>query len=50
MHLGDHDRANFDAVIKRDGTSTWRWSMDGAPGAVTLFISKLTRKRGNATR
>jgi len=27
------------AVIKRDWTTTWRRSMDGVPGAETLFIS-----------
>jgi len=41
--LGGHDRANLEmhleAVIERDWTSTWRRSMDGAPGAETLFIS-----------
>ena len=30
---------HLEAVIKRDWTSTWRPSMDGMPGAETLFIS-----------
>jgi len=39
MPLGGHDRANLEAVIERDWTSTWRRSMDSAPGDETLFIS-----------
>ena len=30
---------DFEAVIVRDWMSTWRSSMDSAPGAETLFIS-----------
>jgi len=37
--LGGRDRASLEAVIERVWTSTERQSMDGAPGAVTLFIS-----------
>jgi len=52
--IGGHNRASldiqFEAVIEWDWTSTWRWSMDGTPGAETLFISSLTRNRGNVTR
>ena len=48
--LGGNDHANFEAVIKRDWTSTWRRSMDGVLGAQTLFISELTPKRWNLTR
>jgi len=43
-------RNTFEAVIERDWSSTWRWSMDGVLSAGTLFISQLTRKRGNVTR
>jgi len=41
--LGGRDLASLEmhleAVIKRDWTSTWRQSMDGALGDETLFIS-----------
>jgi hypothetical protein len=37
--LGGHDRANLEDVIERVCTSTCKQSMDGAPGAETLFIS-----------
>jgi hypothetical protein len=37
--LGGHDRASLEAVIERVWTSTGRQSMDGAPGAETVFIS-----------
>ena len=41
--LGGCNRASveihLEAVIERDWTSTWKQSMDGAPGADTLFIS-----------
>jgi len=40
---------HLEAVMKWDWTSTWRGSMDGTPGAETLFISWLTRNRGNVT-
>ena len=40
---------HLEAMIERDWTSTWRRSMDGAPGDETLFISELTRNRGNVT-
>jgi len=39
MPLGGHDCANLEAVIERDWTSTWRRSMDSAPGDETLIIS-----------
>jgi len=49
--LGGCDRASLEmqleAVIEQDWMSTWRRSMDGAPGDETLFITKLTRYRGN---
>jgi len=51
--LGGDDRASLEmhlqAVIERDWTSTWRRSMDGAPGDETLFISWFTHNNGNAT-
>jgi len=51
--FGGRDRASLEmpleAVIERDWTSTSRRSMDGAPGDETLFISWLTRNRGNVT-
>ena len=34
---------HLEAVIERDTTSTLRRSMDGEPGAETLFIRQLTR-------
>jgi len=41
--FGGSDRAslgiNLEAVIKRDWTSTWWWSMDGTLGAETQFSS-----------
>jgi len=37
--LWSHDRANLEAIIVRVRTSTKQRSMDGAPGAETLFIS-----------
>jgi len=41
--LGDVDRVNsemhLEAVIEQDWTSTWRRSMDSAPGDETQFIS-----------
>ena len=37
----------MEAMIERGSTSTWRRSMDGAPGDETPFISELTRNRGN---
>jgi len=43
-------RYTSEAVIERDWKSTWKRWMDGAPGAETLCISSLTRKRGNVTR
>ena len=43
-------RYTLEAVIERDWTSTWRGSIDGAPGAETLFISQSIRKCGNMTR
>jgi len=47
MPLGAHDRANMEAVIERDWSSTWRRSMDSAPGDETLFSSLLTRNHWN---
>jgi len=41
--LGGHDRASLEmhleAMIDWDWTCTWRWLMDGVPGAETLFIN-----------
>jgi hypothetical protein len=40
----------LDAMIEQNWTSTWRWSIDGVPGADTLFICYLTWSCGNMTR
>jgi len=40
---------DLEAVIEQDWTCSWNWSMDGTPGAETLFISELTGNRGNVT-
>jgi len=40
---------NLEAVIERVWTSTSRQSLDGSPGAETLFISQLTCNHGNVT-
>jgi len=52
--FGGRNRASLEmhleAVIERVWTSTLRQSMDGAPGAETLFISQLTRNRRTVTR
>ena len=42
IHLG--------AVMVRDWISTWRWSIDGVPGAKTQFISYITVNCGKVTR
>jgi len=52
--LGGHSRASLEmhleAVIEQVWVDTGRQSMDGTPGAETLFISYLTPDCGNVTR
>jgi len=40
----------WEAMIKRDWMSTWKWSIDGALDAETLFITEFTPKRETVSR
>ena len=48
--FGGHNRASLETLIVQVWTSAVRQSMDGMPGAENLFVSWLTRNRGNVTR